>query len=75
MLLDDPSLGKFFLIVFGLLYLYYTLWIYALPFADDEDYLTLFFPPIRYALIIPAIFGTLFIGSIIVFILYTFYFT
>lgn len=75
MLLDDPALGKLILIVFGLLYLYYTLWIYALPFAEDEDYLALFFPSIRYALIIPATIGTLFIGSIILFIIYTFYFT
>lgn len=75
MLLDDSTLGKLILIVSIILYVYYTFWIYGLPFADEDNFVTLFFPPIRYALIVPAICGTLFIGSILLFIFYTFCFS
>lgn len=74
MVLDDATLGKLVLIIFGILYFYYTIWIYILPFADDEDYIVLFFPPIKYALIIPALMGTLFVGTLIIFTLVTYFF-
>ncbi len=73
MILDDSTLGKLVLITSGILYLYYTFWIYVLPFADDEDWMTIFFPPIRYALLVPAVIGSLFIGTLVVFTLITFF--
>lgn len=72
MVLDDATLGKLVLVAFGLAYFYYTFWIYILPFADDENFVTLFFPSVKYALIAPAILGSLFIGTLVVCIIMTY---
>lgn len=73
MVLDDATLGKLVLVVFGLLYFYYTFWIYILPFVDEENFITLFFPSVRYALIVPAILGSLFIGTLMTYIIMTYF--
>lgn len=71
-MIDDSTLGRSVLIVFGLLYLYYTFWIYALPFVDDDNFVLRFFPPVKYALLVPAVLGTIFIGTLVTFIVVTF---
>lgn len=68
-MIDDSTLGKRTLVIFGLLYIYYTFWIFVLPFVDDDNFITLFFPPIKYALLVPALIGTIFIGTLIIFTL------
>lgn len=72
-MIDDSTLGKRILVIFGLLYIYYTFWIYVLPFADDDNFITLFFPPIKYALLVPALIGTIFIGTLIIFTLVNYF--
>lgn len=56
--------GRVVLSVTLVLLSYYTLWVIALPFVDDDyNFLVQFFPPVEVALGIPALLGTItFVG-------------
>ncbi|XP_031839860.1 uncharacterized protein LOC116430197 [Nomia melanderi] len=69
MLNTDSETGKVILLVTLILFLYYTIWIIALPFIDDSKIRLLFGSP-DLALMIPAISGLCFIGGLILFTIY-----
>ncbi|XP_012229413.1 uncharacterized protein Dpm2 [Linepithema humile] len=66
---SDYQKGKVILILTIVLFLYYTIWTIGLPFTDD-DRLRFFFYSHDLALIVPASFGLIFIGGLILFTLY-----
>lgn len=62
--MDDPTVGIIGLSLCVAVFTYYTLWVIVSPFYEP---ISLLFPPVRYALIIPAFIGILFIGSLVIF--------
>lgn len=66
---SDHKKGKAILIVTSILFLYYTIWIIALPFIDDIRIQSLFASH-NIALIVPAVLGLCFIGGLILFTIY-----
>jgi len=66
---SDRQRGKVILILTFVLFLYYTVWVIGLPFIDDGR-LRSFFYSHDLALIIPASFGLIFVGGLILFTIY-----
>ncbi|XP_020278746.1 dolichol phosphate-mannose biosynthesis regulatory protein [Pseudomyrmex gracilis] len=66
---SDRQKGKVILILTLILFLYYTIWVIGLPFIDDDRLRSLFYP-YNLALIVPASFGLIFIGGLILFTVY-----
>lgn len=66
---SDRKRGKAILILTSSLFLYYTIWIIALPFIDDNR-IRSFFGSHNIALIIPAVSGLCFIGGLVLFTIY-----
>lgn len=66
---SDHKTGKAILIVTIILFLYYTMWVIALPFIDDIKIRSLFASH-NIALMVPAISGLCFIGGLILFTIY-----
>ncbi|XP_071442812.1 uncharacterized protein Dpm2 isoform X3 [Hetaerina americana] len=66
---SDAQLGKIILVLSVSLFVYYSLWLWVPPFLSPSSFYTFpkLFPPIRYALILPAVSGMLFIGGLLVF--------
>jgi len=58
--IENSDLGKVILTLTGVSFVYYTLWVIVLPFVDEEylDSVSIYFPPLELALVIPAIAGT-----------------
>lgn len=71
-MIDDSTLGRSILFVSGLFYMYYTFWIYAVPFVDDNNFLLLLFPPVKFALLVPATLGTVFVSTLVSFVVLKF---
>jgi hypothetical protein len=68
--MNDVALGKILLIISCLSFCYYTAWVIMLPFSDRVHTISQLFPPIHYALLVPASVGLAFIGSLVVFTVY-----
>jgi hypothetical protein len=68
--MNDAALGKILLIISCLSFCYYTAWVIMLPFSDREHAINQLFPPVRYALLVPASVGLAVIGSLVVFTVY-----
>lgn len=66
---SDRQKGKAILILTLVLFLYYTIWVIGLPFIDDDRLRSLFYS-YNLALIVPASFGLIFIGGLILFTVY-----
>lgn len=63
---SDRQKGKAILIVTLILFLYYTTWVIGVPLIDDIRFRSLFFSHYL-ALVVPACFGLIFIGGLILF--------
>jgi NADH:ubiquinone oxidoreductase subunit 2 (subunit N) len=68
--MSDAVLGKILLIISCLSFCYYTAWVFMLPFTDPDHALNQLFPPVRYALLVPASMGLAFIGTLVVYTVY-----
>jgi NADH:ubiquinone oxidoreductase subunit 2 (subunit N) len=68
--MSDAALGNILLIVSCLAFCYYTAWVIMLPFSDPDHAINQLFPPVRYALLVPASIGMAFIGTLVVFTVY-----
>ncbi|XP_076172271.1 uncharacterized protein LOC143149083 [Ptiloglossa arizonensis] len=66
---SDYEKGKIILIVTLILFLYYTIWVIALPFIDDNRIRSLFGSH-NFALMVPAILGLCFSGGLVLFTIY-----
>ena len=65
--MNDRTLG-FFMVVSSVAFtVYYSVWIIGLPFFDSDHFIHNLFPPVYFALLVPALMGLAFIGSLIVF--------
>ena len=65
---ENSDLGKAILTLTGISFVYYTFWVIVLPFVDEEylDSVSIYFPPLELALVIPAITGiTVFIALLL----------
>ncbi|ODV87390.1 hypothetical protein CANARDRAFT_26789 [[Candida] arabinofermentans NRRL YB-2248] len=69
----DKLVGLSMLLIANLIFIYYTVWTFVLPFINEESFIQLLFPPRDFAIKIPVlllILGTslvgLFIGSVLV---------
>ncbi|KAI8117739.1 dolichol-phosphate mannose synthase subunit 2 [Lucilia cuprina] len=69
---SNAKVGEIVLIVAVSIFLYYFFWVSILPFMliDEGNLIHSFFPPLEYAFILPAVFGVIFLGGIVVFTLY-----
>lgn len=69
---SNAILGKLILCIAFSIFLYYFFWIAILPFmrVEDDNWILYCFPPLKYAYVIPVTFGTLFVGSIMIFTMY-----
>jgi len=68
--MNDAALGKILLIISCLCFGYYTAWVIMLPFSDPDHAINQFFPPVNYALLVPASLGLAFVGGLVVFTMY-----
>ncbi|XP_046404603.1 uncharacterized protein LOC124169850 isoform X2 [Ischnura elegans] len=66
---SDAQLGKLIVVSSLSLFVYYTLWLWVPPFISKStlESFPYIFPPTRYALLVPALSGMLFIGGLLVF--------
>lgn len=67
--MSDLIYGKLIVISSVIILIYFSCWIFLTPFAEATDYLFKVFPSLRYALIIPAVSGLIFITIISLFVL------
>lgn len=65
--MNDKALGSLLISLSASFSFYYTVWIIGLPFFDSEHFIHSLFPPVHFALIVPALMGLVFIGSLVVF--------
>ena len=58
--IENQDLGKVLLFLTSVFFFYYTLWVLALPFVDEDykEIVTAYFPPVELALGIPSAIGT-----------------
>jgi NADH:ubiquinone oxidoreductase subunit 2 (subunit N) len=68
--MNDAALGKILLIISCLSFCYYTAWVIMLPFTDSDHAINQLFPPVHYALLVPASMGLTFIGTLVVLTVY-----
>jgi NADH:ubiquinone oxidoreductase subunit 2 (subunit N) len=68
--MNDAALGKILLIISCLSFGYYTAWVIMLPFSDPDHAINQLFPPVHYALLVPASLGLAFVGGLVVFTIY-----
>lgn len=62
--MSDAALGNILLIISCLSFCYYTAWVIMLPFSDPDHAINQLFPPVRYALLVPASTGTLVVFTV-----------
>ncbi|KAH8385810.1 dolichol phosphate-mannose biosynthesis regulatory protein [Drosophila serrata] len=69
---SNAQLGKIILIAAIAVFFYYFFWVAVLPFMliDEGNPIRLFFPPLKYAFIVPTVFGVIFLGGIAAFSFY-----
>lgn len=65
--MNDRSLGGALVTLSVAFGVYYSAWVIGLPFFDRDHFIHHLFPPVQFALLIPALMGLVFIGSLIVF--------
>lgn len=65
--MNDRTLGVLLVALSVFSGIYYTAWVIGLPFFDPDHFIHNLFPPGELALLIPALMGLAFIGSLIVF--------
>jgi dolichyl-phosphate mannosyltransferase polypeptide 2 regulatory subunit len=70
---SDKSLGFLLLSTAVIIFLYYTVWVLVLPFADKQHPINSYFPPQYYAIALPAtvlvvavVMVSLFIGVVLI---------
>ncbi|KNE58384.1 hypothetical protein AMAG_03963 [Allomyces macrogynus ATCC 38327] len=51
---QDQAVGGLFLFIATAVWLYYTAWVFLLPFADADHFLHALFLPREYAILIPT---------------------
>lgn len=58
--IENQVLGKVLLFLTSVFFFYYTLWVLALPFVDEDykEIVTAYFPPVELALGIPSAIST-----------------
>ena len=58
--IENQDLGKVLLFLTSVFFFYYTLWVLALPFVDEDykEIVTAYFPPVELALGIPSAIST-----------------
>ncbi|KAH8319321.1 hypothetical protein KR067_000633 [Drosophila pandora] len=69
---SNAQLGKLILSAAIFAFSYYFFWVAVLPFMliDEANPIRLFFPPLKYAFIVPTVFGVIFLGGIAAFSFY-----
>lgn len=65
--MHDRTVGCSLVILSLTFSVYYTVWVIGLPFFDEDHFIHQLFPPLYFALLIPALMGLAFIGSLIIF--------
>jgi hypothetical protein len=65
--MDDATIGKYFIIIVLTIFVYFTCWLFIPPFADFESFINQLFPSVYNALVLPVIFGVIFIISLIIY--------
>lgn len=73
--MNDATLGQILLIFSGCFVFYYTFWVIVLPLLplSSDNILFSIFPDLIYAIVVPVILGTIFLGTLIMFTLYHVY--
>ncbi|PNF13777.1 hypothetical protein B7P43_G12838, partial [Cryptotermes secundus] len=64
--MSDAALGNILLIISCLSFCYYTAWVIMLLFSDPDHAINRVFPPVHYALLVPASTGLAFAGTVTV---------
>ncbi|XP_031558513.1 dolichol phosphate-mannose biosynthesis regulatory protein-like [Actinia tenebrosa] len=64
----DRAAGMGMVLLGGLIFIYYSIWIIVLPFVESGHILHQFFLPRMYSVIIPVVAGVILLGVIGVFI-------
>uniref|UniRef100_A0A182VB88 Dolichol phosphate-mannose biosynthesis regulatory protein n=1 Tax=Anopheles merus TaxID=30066 RepID=A0A182VB88_ANOME len=71
---SNAALGKLILAATFSAFLYYVLWVAVLPFividARDESWIYALFPPMKFAFLVPALFGVVLLGGLSAFSVY-----
>ncbi|XP_058125998.1 uncharacterized protein LOC131282084 [Anopheles ziemanni] len=71
---SNAALGKLILAATFSLFFYYVFWIAVLPFmvidASEESWIYALFPPMKFAFIVPAVFGVVLVGGLSLFSVY-----
>lgn len=65
--MDDAILGKIIIVIVLATFTYFTCWLFIPPFADSESFINQLFPSIYNALVMPVMFGVIFIISLIIY--------
>ncbi|XP_052131242.1 uncharacterized protein LOC127751556 [Frankliniella occidentalis] len=65
--MNDTTLGCLLIVLSVGFGIYYTAWVIGLPFFEADHFIHNLFPSVHFALLIPALMGLAFIGSLIVF--------
>ncbi|XP_064541712.1 uncharacterized protein Dpm2 [Drosophila montana] len=69
---SNAQLGKIILLIAIAVFFYYFFWVAILPFMilDEGNPILSLFPPLKYAFIVPTVFGVICLGGIAVFSFY-----
>uniref|UniRef100_A0A182K931 Dolichol phosphate-mannose biosynthesis regulatory protein n=1 Tax=Anopheles christyi TaxID=43041 RepID=A0A182K931_9DIPT len=71
---SNAALGKLILAATFSAFFYYVFWVAVLPFividARDESWIYSLFPPMKFAFLVPALFGVVLLGGLSAFSLY-----
>lgn len=65
--MNDRTLGCLLVVLSVAFSVYYSAWIIGLPFFDPGHFIHKLFPPVYLALLVPALLGLAFLGSLIIF--------
>lgn len=65
--MNDKTIGSLLIVLSVTFSVYYTAWVIGLPFFDEDHFIHSLFPPVYLALLVPALMGLVFIGSLIIF--------
>ncbi|KAJ1510769.1 hypothetical protein HMI54_015300 [Coelomomyces lativittatus] len=56
--LQDRTIGAFFLLIAFSVWIYYTIWVFVLPFIDEDHFIQCLFLDREYAILLPTLFIT-----------------
>lgn len=65
--MNDKNIGSLLIALSASFSFYYSVWVIGLPFFDSDHFIHSLFPPVHFALLVPALMGLVFIGSLIIF--------